>query len=112
MLDARTLLACAALSWVVTLAPAFAWNASFTGKITMIEPTYMPAKIVFKSERGAGACAAGAVLTWDAQGTTADERIANAQAVFSALQTVKATNGAVELYVNTTGCMVEFLHIL
>ncbi len=112
MLGARLLLACATMLSVTIPTSAFAWDTSFTGKVTMIERSYMLAKIVFTSDRGAIWSVAGAMLTWNFQGATADERIANGQAVFSAPQTAKATNGNVDIFVNTTNCTVEFLHLL
>lgn len=100
------------LSWGTMIQAAQAWDASYIAKVTMIEPTYIPGRIVFKVDRGAGACAAGAALTWNAQGANSDERIANVQAVYSALQTAKATNGNVDVFVNTGNCTVEFIHLL
>lgn len=92
--------------------PVFAHDATFTGKITMIEPTYMPEGIIFRSDGGAGSCQAGASLTWNVRGNTEAARIANSQAILSALMTAQVAGRTVGVYANSSNCSVEFIHFL
>lgn len=101
-----------ALTVAVMATPALAYDASFTGKVTMIEPTYMPDGVIFRLDYGAGACSAGSSLTWTVRGTTEAAKIANSQAILSALITAQASGRTVGVFVNTSNCSVEFLHFL
>jgi hypothetical protein len=92
--------------------PAFAYDATFTGKVTMIEPTYMPDGIIFRSDGGAGSCPAGASLTWTVRGNTEAARIANSQAILSALMTAQVAGRTTGVYDNSRNCSVEFIHFL
>jgi hypothetical protein len=102
--------AAAMLSAVIAAPATAAWNAAFTGSITMIEPSYVPSHVVFTSNSGTGACASGALLAYYARGITSDEKIANIQAILAMLQTPQLTGRGVDLFVDTTNCSVEFLH--
>lgn len=108
----RKIFTALALLMTCVATPAPAYDAQIIGRITMIEPTFVPSHIVFKSDNGAGSCVAGALLSWPARGNTADEKIANIQAILAMLQTAKATAGNVAIYVSFSNCSVEYIHFL
>ncbi len=80
----------------------------------MIEPTYMPAYIIFAIDSaGTGStCEAGGLLKWTPKGATADEKLANVQAIFTTLMTAQASGRKVRVYGNNGTCTVDYLHIM
>jgi hypothetical protein len=102
---------CAALGCLIS-APANAYDTSFFGKVTYIEPTYVPDGIIFHLDAGGGSCAAGSNLTWTVRGSTEASRIANAQAILSVLMTAKMSGSSIDVYVNNSDCSVQFLHVI
>lgn len=92
--------------------PAAAWDAKADVKVTAIEVTYMPDRIVFWVDQTIGTCAAGAMLQWSPQGATQSARDQNVQAVLAGLMSAKASGSPVRAYVINEGCRVEFLHLL
>ena len=92
--------------------PAAAHDWGVTGQVTMIEPTYIPNHIVFKTDVAAGSCPAGALLTWFAQGADVASKVANTQAILAVLLTAKSTGAKVMLFGFNSGCSVQFMHLI
>jgi hypothetical protein len=93
-------------------APASAYDWVVEARVQVIETTYMPGQVGFTIDVNAGACAAGAWLTFFARGTTEAERIASAQAMLAALMTAKASNQPVKLHGSNDGCVINFVHLI
>lgn len=89
-----------------------AWDASGEAKVTGIEITYMPAKVIFKVDRAVGGCATGTMLGWTAKGSTQTAKDQNAQAALSVLMTARLSGTPVSVFLNSSNCEVEFLHML
>jgi len=108
----KVVLAAAAMlaSAMAMPAQAYDWNVP-TAHVTRLEATYMPNTIAFQIDQAAGSsCPAGTMLNYGAQGADQPTRIANAQAVYSALLTALAAGRSVTLYGNVN-CTVTFVHI-
>ncbi|HWW27943.1 MAG TPA: hypothetical protein VNZ85_18820 [Caulobacter sp.] len=75
-------------------------------KVSFLEATYMPSSISLKIDAPLGACAAGTLLRYDAQGADATARGLNIQAVFSLLLTAKASGQSVILTGYSANCTV------
>lgn len=91
--------------------PAFAYDAFYTGKVTAIEATYIPGRVVFSLDTGVSGCPAGSFLGWAAKGDTEAAKIANAQGVLSTLLTAKVAGQTIRVYVSTGDCSVDFIHM-
>lgn len=91
--------------------PALAYDASYAGKVSFVESTYIPDNIVFNLNAGVAGCPAQANLTWTARGSNEALKIANIQGVLATLLTAKAANLTIEVWVKTADCSVEFIHI-
>ena len=90
------------------VAVAFDWSVS--GRVTVLEPSYMPGWISFQIDTSVGSCPAGAWLTWNAQGADQASKIANSQAVYATLLTAKASGRSVTLFGANSGCVIEHIH--
>lgn len=78
------------------------------GKVTYIEPTYMPNSIRFNIDGGNATCPAGKAITWDRS------NIDNHQAVYSTLLASLMGAKTVRVYIDDgdTSCKGKYLHIL
>ncbi len=80
-------------------------------KITMIEGTPMPVSFGFKIDKAAGACPAGAWLTWHAQGDDVTTRNANAAAIYSTILTAFAAGKNLEIGMDDSDCTVHIVQV-
>ena len=80
---------------------------SFVGKVTLVEPTYLPNSISFYMDTGTSTCPGGSWLRW----TKTEE---NNKIVYSTLMTALITGNKVRLHFNDgdTTCQVQYLHLL
>ncbi|AWV05773.1 hypothetical protein C9I47_0047 [Lysobacter maris] len=81
---------------------------NFTGKVTSIEVTYMPGKLVFALDAGNAACPAGKGLTWN----KADQE--NNKAVMAALATSMSTGLRVKFYIedDDIACVGRYVYLV
>lgn len=100
------------IPFLIIAQPAWATDWMIETKITAIEPTYIPLKISFWTESGAGSCPAGSIYNWNAQGADQPAKIANVQSVLATLMTALMTGKRVRLYGNNAACGIEFIHLL
>lgn len=79
---------------------------TITGKVTMVEPTYMPERITFRMDTGNNTCPAGNWFTW-----RKDEK--NNRAVYAGLLTAMISGKTVNFVLedNATDCVGSYLHI-
>jgi hypothetical protein len=103
-----------ALAGVAALGSSQAWAYDWgvEARVVAIESTYMPTQVLFSIDAAGSSCTVGTLLKWTPKGSTADEKIANAQAIFSTLLTAQASGRKVRVYGNNSGCTVDYLHIL
>jgi hypothetical protein len=78
------------------------------GKVTVLEPTYLPGFISFQMDSGTGACPTGTWLRWQ----NPDPQ--NNKAVYSTLLVALATGKKIRFIMNDgeTGCVGRYLHAL
>jgi len=78
------------------------------GRITYVEPTYLPALIQFTLDTGSASCPAGKYLKWQ----KSDQM--NNRAVYATLLLAIATGKRIRIYVNDgdTTCSGQYLHLL
>lgn len=78
------------------------------GRVTLLEPTYLPTRVVFMMDTGSSSCPAGNYLTWQ----NADQN--NNKATYATLMLALSMGKKVRLYVNDgdTTCIGRFLHLL
>ena len=88
---------------------AYDWSVEST--VRLIQPTYMPNIVSFQINDPGGSCSAGAWLSLSARGDTEGERIANANATYSALIAALMSGNKVKIYGANTGCVAEFVHV-
>jgi len=88
-------------------------NASFSlqyfeGKVTLLEPTYMPQAVAFKMDSGNSACPAGAQLKWSKPDTE------NNLVTYSTLLAAFMSEKRVRFYIDNddTTCQGQYLHLL
>lgn len=91
---------------MLVASPARASDWYVDTKIAIVETDYMPGWISFTITTAGGSCAAGAFLSYYAQGATASDKQANAAAVLAALLTAQGANRTVRVYGNNSGCAV------
>lgn len=98
-------------SLIILIGIAWCGNAlsleSITGKVTLLEPTYLPGSVNFIMDTGSTSCPAGSYLKW----SKADQN--NNRAVYSTLLTALVSGKRVEFFINDgdTGCSGQFLHL-
>lgn len=90
--------------------PAYAadFNVS-NAHVTLVEGTYTPNDVRFSIDQNGGACTAGSFLHYYSQGSSYDDRAANAAAVMSILLTAKATGTRVSIGGHESGCVVAYV---
>jgi len=77
------------------------------GKVTLVEPTYLPNAVTFVMDAGNATCPAGSWLKWQKPDPE------NNKAVFAALMAAMTAGKQVRLYINDgdTSCVGQFVHI-
>ena len=92
---------------------AIACNASnalevATGRVTYLEPTYLPAVVSFAMDSGSASCPAGQLLKWQ----KADQ--SNNKAAYATLMLALSTGKKIRLFFNDgdTTCIGQYLHLL
>ncbi len=80
----------------------------FIGKVTFLEPTYLPSVIVFSMDIGNATCPSGAILKWQ----KAD--VENNKAVYSTLMAALMSGKKIRFHFNDgdTSCIGTYLHLL
>jgi hypothetical protein len=103
-----------ALAGIAALGSSQAWayDWGLEARVVVVEASYMPVQILFSIDVPGASCTAGTLLKWTAKGSTADEKIANTQAIFAMLLTAQTSGRKVRVYGNNSGCTVDYLHIL
>ncbi len=97
------------LGGVVTLLPWSAYSLeSFVGKVTYLEPTYMPTSIRFSMDGGNVACPAGKAVIWSR------EDAENNKIVYSSIMAAMMAKKSIRIYINDgdTSCKAQYLHLL
>lgn len=102
-----------ALAVIVSTFPEIsaAYDWSVIGRVTNIEPSYMPGWINFQLDTSVGACAAGTWLAWNAVGADQAAKIANANAVYATLLSAKLSSRTITAFGVNNGCVVDHLHL-
>lgn len=80
----------------------------FVGKVTILEPSYLPGTVAFQMDSGVPTCPSGTWLFW----RNADQQ--NNKAVFATLMTALTTGKQVRFHINDgdTTCSGIHLHLL
>jgi hypothetical protein len=108
----RSVLLAAAILTVVAETPAHAAAQMVNAtRVTLIEPSYMPDSIAFQIDKPVGACPAGAFLRWYARGADLATKVANVNAIYSALVTAQASGKNLNLGVEDSNCTVNVIQI-
>jgi len=95
-----------ALVLSVASAPSFAVEY-LTGRVTILESTYMPGAVALQLDAGNATCPAGTWLRWA-------KSDASNKAAYATLLAALATDSRVNVVINDgdTTCTGQFLHIL
>jgi len=101
---------------VVLPSPALAYDWSTVASVAAIEGTHVPSIVRFWVTSKVSTCPTGqefgSQLDYSPIGSTADERIANAQAVTSILMTAKVTGRQIKIFGRSSDCVVEFIYLV
>ncbi|OWQ86815.1 hypothetical protein CDN99_19045 [Roseateles aquatilis] len=90
--------------------PGYDWSV-VGARVTSMEVTYMPDRILFAIESNVGSCGAGTWLTYEgSQGDTA-MRHANVKAVYAALVAAKVGGTTIRAYGRNAGCKAIFFYL-
>ncbi|ASA56066.1 hypothetical protein [Vibrio gazogenes] len=95
---------------ILCAASAFSVNATetlITGKVTVVEATYMPGSISFQMNVGTSLCPAGKWLQWR-------KNEENNKVVYSTLMTALVSGKKINFYLvdGDSGCHGSFIHLL
>lgn len=92
--------------FMVLTNPVYALE-SFVGKVTAVEPTYLPGAVTFVMDNGNATRPAGTWLRWQATDTD------NNKAIYSTLMTALVSGKSVRFHFNDgdTLCVGKFLHL-
>lgn len=94
---------------LLAAAPGLAHPAeTLSGKVTAVEPTYLPGRVTFKMDTASSSCPAGAWITW------AKPDGANNKAVYATLMLALATGKKVLVFLSepAADCKGQYLHLL
>ena len=85
----------------------------FEGKVTLLQPTYMPNAVSFKMDAGNATCPAGQWLLFATADSTVD-RVTNNKVVYATLLAALSAGKTIRFYMNDgdTGCTGTYMHIL
>lgn len=80
----------------------------FTGKVTYLEPTYMPSTVRFTISGGNTNCPAGKAITWSKSDTE------NNKIVYSTIMAAMMAKKSLRIYINNgdSECKAQFIHLL
>ncbi|WP_445114749.1 hypothetical protein [Acinetobacter sp. WZC-1] len=76
-----------------------------TGKVKILEATYMPAKILLQLNAGTSSCPAGTWLSWSNPNTD------NMKATYATLLMALSSGKSINIYINNS-CEGQYLHII
>ena len=78
------------------------------GRVTYLEPTYLPAAVQFTLDVGSASCPAGQYLKWQKPDQS------NNKAIYATLLMALTSGKRVRIYVNDgdTACIGQYLHVL
>jgi flagellar capping protein FliD len=110
-MSARTFSSVATTLAIASIQSSPAAAASFgnaTAQVTSVEATYAPYQIRVKTNIASGACAAGAVLTYNASGATDAAKVANGQSMLSLFMTAKLTGANIQYGGDDSGCTISY----
>ena len=81
---------------------------SFTGKVTMLEPSYLPGALYFQMDTGNSTCPTGTWLKWQNANTE------NNMGVYSTLMTALVSGKKVNFHFDNgdTNCAGKHLHLI
>lgn len=98
---------CAVLTLAALSTDVYALE-SFVGKVTVVEPTYLPTGVAFTMDTGNTACPAGTWLWWNKP----DQQ--NNKAIYAALLAAMLTDKPVRFRINDgdAQCVGQYLHVL
>jgi hypothetical protein len=96
-----------------TPSSAFAYDWYVVAKVTTIEASYLPTKIVFRANTAGGSCAAGSWLTWDGTSHQAnpDAQVQSVTAIFSLLLTAKSSNQNIVMFGYNSDCRIQYIYL-
>ena len=96
------------LMFAITLSNSAHALEAFVGKVTTVEPTYLPGAVTFTMDTGNATCPAGRWLKW--QKPDAD----NNKAVYSTLMTALVSGKKIRFHINDgdTNCVGQFMHLI
>jgi hypothetical protein len=95
-----------ALALFVTSTPSFALEY-ITGRVTLVEPTYLPGLVTLIMDTGNASCPAGTFLRWQKSNE-------NNKSAYASLLAALVTRSPINFVINDgdTTCTGQFLHIL
>lgn len=90
---------------------ALASDWEVTAHLTEVEGSYVPREVTIMIDQSAGACTAGAWLTY-AGNASSNDLTANVQAVYAGLLAAIQTGSRIQIDGSNAGCTIEFVHFL
>lgn len=80
---------------------------TISGKVLLVEGTYMPGRVTFSMDAGNSTCPAGTWLTWS------KTEVENNKAIYGLLMTALASGKKVNVFVNDgdTSCKGQYIHL-
>lgn len=76
-----------------------------TGKVKILEATYMPVKILFQLKVGTSSCPAGTWLSWS------NPNAYNMKITYATLLAAVSSGKSINIYINNS-CEGQYLHII
>ncbi|WP_151960989.1 hypothetical protein [Acinetobacter bereziniae] len=76
-----------------------------TGKVKILEATYMPVKILFQLNVGTSSCPAGTWLSWS------NPNAYNMKITYATLLAAVSSGKSINIYINNS-CEGQYLHII
>lgn len=80
----------------------------FEGKVTMIEPSYMPGYVVFRMDNGNATCPAGVLLVWQ------KPEPENNKAILGVLMSALISGKKIRFHIDNgdTLCKGQYIHLI
>jgi hypothetical protein len=102
-----------ATTYIAAPTVARAFDYSVEGRVTLVEPTYMPGAVSFHMNVQVGNCPAGTPIMWTGRGSNP---AANSQAVLQVLTAALLSGRNVRVIganrVGNGACQIEYIHLL
>ncbi|MDR0237815.1 hypothetical protein [Acinetobacter sp.] len=76
-----------------------------TGKVKILETTYMPVKILLQLNVGSSSCPAGTWLSWS------NPNVDNMKTTYATLLAAVSSGKSINIYINNS-CEGQYLHII